>query len=257
MRHKGWSGFWPSGDRLRVHLFALTGGGDDQGTPNRHVARMNETGNQEGGVANATRSAFSSAIRLSAPTPEHAIRCPACNTELARLVEGEMTFLQEGYYLDDGDAVDAAETTGPDDDCCLSSSLMVGRCKACNGHYYVIETYVMQGHKDVNFEYYTGERDLGTPSFAVASNDVVEDAPGSWLIRLYKTQDGPLQVHEMGPFKVEQLDDVRGEHGVSACQGRGRAEPWTRAAQAVRNLRPSLYEIARRNADLAAEVKTP
>lgn len=181
--------------------------------------------------------------------PEQAaIRCPACSADLIRVTTDNAQHLQDGYYLDDGDTVGVEETTGPDDDCCLVSSLLVGKCKACGGHYYVVETHVMQGAKDINFEYYTGEREVGSVSYALAAHESIEGVPSSWSVTLYVTPDGPMQVHELGPFKVERIEDVKGEHGVSACQGRGTREPWTGAAEMVNRLRPHFYEIARQQA---------
>ena len=200
----------------------------------------------------ATQEATTGKIELSSPE-QTVICCPSCSAELLRVMPDGLESLQEGYYLNDGDTIPDGEPTGTASETSIIGALMVGACKACNEHYYVIEVSVMGATDDVNFAYTIGEREAGQPAYAIVGSESVEALPSPWHVALYGTPDGPRQVHELGPFKVERIDDLKGEHGVSPCQGRGARQTWGEAAQTVSRLRPHFHEIARQQA--AAQAK--
>jgi len=178
------------------------------------------------------------------------LRCPSCAGELARVTANSFHTCQTGSFLDDGDSL--ARQPQSSDDCSLFASLLLGCCKACSTHYYVVEACVMRAEEDVNFEYVTGEREASISLFSVAtrakSAGGVDTGHLPWLVERQITSDGPRQVHLFGPFRLARVADVRGEHGVSPCQGRGATPPWTHGAQLVSELTPHLYELARHEA---------
>lgn len=135
-----------------------------------------------------------------------------------------------------------------EDDCSLVAILMVGECKACSAHYFVVETFVMREGPDVPFEYSLGYRDVRGFKHAMASMDDLA-APPTWLVTLCDTADGQLQKHEFGPFKLERIDDVRGPYGVASCEEAGHRKPWADSSALVERLRPHLYELCRALAD--------
>lgn len=188
-------------------------------------------------------------LKLSVIERPTDICCPSCSDKLARVSKEEFLYLHDGYYLNDGDSLPIPPPTQADGDCSLEAALMLGQCRKCTRHYYIIEAQVMQASNDVNFAYVTGERDRGAATNAFAHSGLGDGVPATWHVELHTTPDGHLQVHNIGPFSVEQIDNILGPAGVSACQGRATKSPWTEAAALVTRLKPDLYAIARQLAD--------
>lgn len=168
-----------------------------------------------------------------------AIGCPHCGELLLELTQDCVRVVTGGTWLEDGDAVPGVLDQLPRGrEGGHDASLLVGSCLACKDHYWVAEATLLAGDWN-QLEAFLGG-DAPFDQEAPARFYVGTWRQSRWWMVEQETPAGPVHQHCFGPFGLNSIDTLRGQHGVAACGELAKAPAWAQARDLLLEVWPQL-----------------
>ncbi|OGU24063.1 MAG: hypothetical protein A2580_00920 [Hydrogenophilales bacterium RIFOXYD1_FULL_62_11] len=178
-------------------------------------------------------------MELSPIQSVHSLECPHCKAVLLNVGPASSQVPGLTSWLTDGDAIPGVPDALPGQtQQALMPMLSVGRCAACNGHYYVAEVITLSGPLDLVYDWMAGALKEGASSnFVCRLPELQQD----WCLFRTSTDAGAVSEYMMGPFPL--CGGIEGPNGVSAC-GSPRS-PWEEAREIVASQLDLIAEFQR------------
>ena len=182
--------------------------------------------------------------------------CPSCRKLLVQVFPDRSEVHERASWLSDGDTIlglgqrlGKAGILPPDIG--FDHALLIGNCPACGSDYFVVDVLLTGAFVEMDSSYahtffrQCGDRGQET-NFIVMHGLATELKPG-WCASLFKTPQGALLHHRIGPFPLSERDSVCGALGVMACNAvRGGDSPWAFASDLVCLIWDSLLDLTDR-----------
>lgn len=173
-------------------------------------------------------------IAASATSSDIEIVCRHCSKALLQVSPTSCTVIGQKFWLRDGDEVPGVHDNLAADQSqiAISNILSIGQCWSCFNHHYVVEcTFMPDGNMEALYDWMAGcIPEQACPLHYSCRED---DAHAPWLLTKHNTKAGKVFEHTLGPFKLDQVSDVTGSIGVSACGTRAHTAPWLHARDLV------------------------
>lgn len=195
-------------------------------------------------------------VKLTAIEGTKHIDCPHCGVHLLKISASNAEVVGGGTWLQDGDTIPGlyqALLSGNRLQFNHDYELLVGTCRHCEEHYFVVELKMANqniGASENDFQdiicwfednvgYHKGEH------FSGSYSGDRDDIPKTWLVEQSDTDKGLAHIHTFGPFKLEAPGKVIGRCGVAACQGddEDTSSPWCFAKNILLILWDDLYGL--------------
>lgn len=169
----------------------------------------------------------------------HELLCPSCEKCVYKVYRNKTEVPGGGYWLQDGDTIPGLYEILTDiqkSEIAFDYELLVGKCKndSSQNNFYVITAGFMFGEQDDVEEYLFFNKKMDSVTNYICSLEyVVENnlCVDEFILQRFETPLGAMHHFIFGPFMLDEVDNVVGGYGVTACQSDTDNMPWSHAKQ--------------------------